>query len=255
MVEKSAAEGGAAGEAHGWEKVKGVLRRLGPAGPMAVVASTLPPLGGFVLVGTVTKVAPWLREHGALGPVLYAGAFVVLAGLAVIPTYATSVVGGWAFGFRVGFVAAMAGFVGAALLAYVVGRKGAGDRVIRMIEEKPKWRAVHQSLLGSGFGKSLLVVTLLRLPPTSPFAVLNLLLAATRVNLTAYVLGTLIGMSPRTAVVVYAAAGFSQLDFEQQAGQAWMFVAGIVVTVVVIFILGSLAHRAVEHVTGGREEG
>ena len=67
--------------------VKTVLRRLGPVGPLALIAASLPAIGGFVLLGTLTWFAPWLRSHGELGIVLYILGFAVLAGLAVLPTY------------------------------------------------------------------------------------------------------------------------------------------------------------------------
>jgi uncharacterized membrane protein YdjX (TVP38/TMEM64 family) len=252
-MEQTGTESGAVGEGTGWEKVKGVFRRLGPAGPMAVVASTLPAVGLVVLIGTMSRVAPWLREHGDRGPVMYVAAVAVMAGLALVPSHAPAALGGWAFGFRVGLAAAMTGFVAASLVTYAIVRKGAGDRVVKLIEEKPKWRAVHRALLGSGFWKVLVVVTLVRLS-TSPFALTNLVFSAMRVNVVAYALGTLLGLSPRTAVVVYAAAGWVQLDFKRDAGQAWMFMAGLAVTVAVVIVIGVWAKRAVERVTRGNAE-
>src|SRR4051812_18704038 len=65
----------------GWDKAGVFFRRLGPAGPLALLAATFPPLGGFVLIGFISKIAPWLREHPTQGLVIYVGGFSTLAAL------------------------------------------------------------------------------------------------------------------------------------------------------------------------------
>jgi uncharacterized membrane protein YdjX (TVP38/TMEM64 family) len=191
-----------------WASAVAFFRRLGPAGFLAIIAATLPPLGGFVLIGlSGSYVAPFLRSHPNAGPFMYAGGFALLAGFALLPTYAQSLLGGWAFGFRTGLTFALVGFGGASLIAYVVARKASGDHVIKLIDEHPKWRAVYDALLGRGFWRTLGIVTLVRIPPNSPFALTNLLMATVRVPVVPYLIGTLLGMAPRTAAVVYFGSG------------------------------------------------
>jgi len=230
-------------------QVQAVLRRLGPAGPLAVVAASLPALGGFTLLGTLKWSGPWLQAHGGLGLMLYVAGFMVLAGLAVLPTYALAVLGGWAFGLAVGCPAAIGGFLGASAIGYLIARRASGDRVVGIIQEHRKWQAVYEALLGSGFTRTLLIVTLLRLPPNSPFAITNLVLAATRVPPLTYLLGTLLGMSPRTAIAVFVGA---QVGFSGRP--AWVVVSGIVVAIVVIGIIGTLANQAIAKVTAAEPE-
>ncbi len=231
---------------------KKLVRRLGPAGPLALIAATLPALGGFLLLGTLAIVGPWLREQHGVGLLLYAVGFAVCAGLAILPTYAQSILGGWAFGFACGYPAAMGAIVAAAYIGYLVGLRAAGDRVVRIISEQPKWNAVYHALLGGGFGRTLLIVTLIRLPPSSPFAITNLVLAATRVHPLAYGLGTLIGLAPRTAAVVYFAAGFRDLTFDNPHRIA-MWIISIVLTGVILAIIGYIANNAVTKVTAGTQ--
>ena len=69
--------------------------RLGRLGPTAAATAFLPPIGFLILLGTMNQSAPWLQSHGALGVVLFVAAFSVLGGLALLPTYAPSVLGGW----------------------------------------------------------------------------------------------------------------------------------------------------------------
>ncbi len=231
---------------------KSIVRRLGPVAPLAVVAGTMPAISGLVLLGSLKWTGHWLQAHGDLGVVIYVTGFAVCAGLALLPTYAQSVMGGWAFGRLVGPTAAMTGAVIGASLAYLVARRASGDRVVGLIEEQPKWKAVCDALIGGGFWKTLLIVTLLRVPPNSPFAMTNLVMGATRVRPLAYVLGTLIGMSPRTVVAALIGAQLSELDFTN-ARQTWFWVSGIVVAVIVVGIIGTLANRAVARVTGTPE--
>jgi uncharacterized membrane protein YdjX (TVP38/TMEM64 family) len=232
------------------DSVGSVIRRLGPAGPLALLWALLPAIGGFVLLGTLNIVGPWLRSHQDVGVLLYVLMFAVSAGLALLPTYAQAILGGWAFGFAVGFPAALGGFLGGALIGYAIARWSAGDRVVRLVDEHPRWKAVYDALLGSNFGRTLLIVTLLRLPPNSPFAITNLVLASTRTRLSVYTLGTLVGMAPRTAVLVFLAAGLKELSFARP-GQTWLFIAGIVITLIVVAVIGQIAHAAITRVTAG----
>jgi len=222
-----------------------VFRRLGPAGVLAVIASLLPPLGGILLLAKMDVVGKWLQSHGAEGKAMYAGGFAVLAGFALLPTYASAALGGWAFGFSTGLVLAMIGFVGGALIGYTSGRLASGNRVDAIVAEKPRWKAVRDGLVGGTFLKSLGIVTLVRLPPNSPFAITNLVLASVKVPLAAYILGTAAGMLPRTALVVFLASKLQgELAEKASAKPWWMIPIGIVMLLGVFYILKVVAERA-----------
>jgi uncharacterized membrane protein YdjX (TVP38/TMEM64 family) len=234
---------------HAARDFRTVVRRLGAAGPLAIIAAALPAIGFVTLLSTLRIVGPWLKAQNGLGLALYVLVFAVCSGLAIFPTNAQSILGGWAFGFAVGFPAAMGGVLGGGLIGYTVARRATGDRVVRLIAEQPKWKAVHDALLGGRFWKTLLVITLVRLPPNSPFAITNLVLAATRAPLAAYTLGTLLGLAPRTAAAVFLAARFKELSFAE-AQPIWMWGATAALTVVAVAIIGYIANRAVARVTG-----
>jgi uncharacterized membrane protein YdjX (TVP38/TMEM64 family) len=233
-------------------KNAGWFRRLGAAGPVAIVLSFWPPLGGFVLLATLTQFGPWLRSHGLEGMAIYFLFIGGLMGLSFVPTYSCAILAGWAFGFAAGFPLAAVTITAASLIAYAIGRWIARDRVLEVVRERPKWDAVFHALLGRGFARTLFVVTLLRIPPTSPFAIANFVLAAGRVRLWPYTLGTFFGIMPRTAVAAYAAAKLEQLRFKDVA-DTWVVVAGIVATLVVCAVLGHLANQALRRVTGYAE--
>ncbi len=235
------------------ESIGSLFKRSGAAGPLAVVASVMPAIGGFALLGSLNIVGPWLQSHGIGGVFLYAAAFAILAGLALLPTYAQAVLGGWAFGFAAGFPAALAGFFGGALIGYGIAWGATGDKVKTIIDEHPKWKAVREALVGSGFWKTLGIVALLRLPPNSPFALTNLVMAAAKVPRFPYLLGTLIGMAPRTGVAVYIASQIQDVATAAETRPKWMIFAGIGLTLLVIMVIGHIAKKALEKVTGQAE--
>jgi uncharacterized membrane protein YdjX (TVP38/TMEM64 family) len=191
----------------------------------------------------LTTLGPWLRDHAALGLVTYFVVAGLLVGFSFLPTFTCAILAGWAFGFTVGWPLTVVTITAASVLAYGLGRWIARDRVVDVIAEKPAWRTVHSALLGPRSGRALLVVTLLRIPPASPFALSNFALAAARVPLRDYILGTIIGIAPRTAATAYAAAKLEQLQFKN-VSDTWIAVTGIVVTLAACVILGVLANRA-----------
>ncbi len=222
----------------------GTFRRLGAAGPVAIVLSFWPPLGGFLLLATLTTFAPWLREHFALGLLLYFVAASLLVGISFLPTFAVAIYAGWTFGFGVGFAICMAALTVAAVIAYGIGRFIARERVVEVIAEKPSWGAVHRALLGDS-RRTIFVTTLLRIPPMSPFAIVNFVLAAARVPLGDYMIGTMIGLAPRTAAATFIAAGIQQLTTKDLSDTpSWLKISGMVAFGVMCWVIGVMATRA-----------
>jgi uncharacterized membrane protein YdjX (TVP38/TMEM64 family) len=229
-----------------------VVKELGPAGILALAWTVFPPLGSVVLYVYMNTTGEWLRGHEAAGIVLYIAGFAFLAGLGLLPTYASAILGGWAFGFSAGFPAAMAGFALGALVGYTVGTLVSGDLVVRMVDRRPKVRAVCGALVGGGAGKTFGIVTLLRVPPNSPFALTNLALASVKVPLWTYLGATLVGMAPRTAAMVWIGGELQGLLAEDAAKAekpTWLIVGGIVSVVAVALVIGSLANRALNRMS------
>ena len=230
------------------DRYRTTLKRLGPVAWLGALTATLPKLGSIVLFTNIEAVSAWLRQSGMTGAATYVVGFWVLAGCALLPTYATAAVGGWAFGAGMGLICAMLGFVGASAIGYAIARRASGDRVTRLVSEKPRWNAIAKALFASSPGKTLLIVSLLRLPPNSPFAITNLVLASLNVKPGVYLLGTFLGMLPRTAAIVYAASHVQQLTLEESADWRWI-AAGIAVTIGVLTILWYLSKSALRRMT------
>ena len=228
------------------------LRRLGPAGPLLLVASSLPTLGAALLLGALTVVAPVLRQTPT-APAACAVGFTVLGGLSVLPTYALSILAGWSFGFAVGFPTSLAGIGGAAAVAYAIARRASGRRLLAIIDEKPTWRAVHHALVCSGFWRTVWIIALMRVAPFPPFAITNLVLGAAHVKLSRFTVGTLLGMAPQAGFLSLAAAGLHQVSF-RAGNQPLVIGIGIVGMIAVVVVIGRLARQALESVAREEEQ-
>lgn len=233
-----------------------LLRRAGPAGLLGIVWTAAPAICGILLLWYIAPLSELLQARPALGLTAYVAIFIISAGLGFLPTYAQALLGGWVFGVWIGTPAALAGFTGAAMLGYFIARLVSRDRIESLIEDNDRARAVRQAMVGRGFWPTLGVVTLLRLPPNSPFALTNLAMASAGVRKIPYVLGTAIGMAPRTTVATafaHMGAATGSKDLQTLARESgWpVVVGGLVVMVIVLMILGAIANRAIERVNAG----
>lgn len=234
------------------DEITAYIRRLGPAAWLAVGSATMPLLGSFVLFYFINHLGDFLKEDRTTGLVMYIAGFALLSGLAVLPTYASAVLGGWAFGFAFGLPAALMGFAGGAFIGYGVSRWASRDRVKSIIDEHPRWLAVRNALIGRGFWRATLIVFLVRLP-SSPFAATNLVLASLKVRFAPFMIGTVVGMMPRTSVTVFLASqiqGALDKDAAEKATPWWLLAITVIVSVSVLMLFGIIGKRALAHVTG-----
>lgn len=239
--------------------MRSIVARLGPAGVLGALWAIAPAGLGFLVLAYANTTTAWLRSFGEMGVWVYAGLFMLSAGLGLLPTYAQAVMGGFAFGFAAGLPAALVGFGGAALIGYEIARRASGERVMKLLDEHPKYAAARDALVGEGgggFWRTLGIVTLVRVPFNSPFALTNLVLASVRVKRLPYLLGTLIGMTPRTALAVWIGVSASRLTGEltkssiSEATPKWVWVVGIVTMLAMVMVVSYIASKAMERVTG-----
>ncbi|MFT3788723.1 MAG: VTT domain-containing protein [Tepidisphaeraceae bacterium] len=184
---------------------------------------------------------PWLRSHGPVAAPIYAVLFWIV-GVCLVPTNAYSLLGGYAFGFGVGLLAVMVGYAGAALLSYALMLRMSRQHVLAVVHEYPRLDAVRRALLEASPRRTVAIVALLRISPASPFAVSNFALASSGVSWREYLLGTVLGMLPKTTAVVYMASKLSSFDLHDPK-EWWMVLPGFIATGVVLAILIVLARR------------
>ncbi|QDU66450.1 TVP38/TMEM64 family protein [Engelhardtia mirabilis] len=237
------------------------VRELRSTGLLGIAWAVLPGVLGITLLYQLGPVSEWLDARPELGLFLYLVAFSITAGLGLLPTYAQATLGGWVYGFGVGFSGALVGFTVASAIGYGVARRVSGDHVRHVLARHPQAKIIERELVGRGGLRALLVVTLLRVPPNSPFSLTNLAFAAVRVPLPIYLVGTLVGMAPRTAVYVgfaaaAKAAGAQDIQsFVSDGPGWWVFVGGIVLMVAVFAILGHMANLALAKYGGETQPG
>ena len=183
--------------------VKEELKQLRGTAILGILWTVCPGVLGLVLLGYLPAVADFLNSLGPWAWPVYVAIFMVSAGVGFLPTFGQAFLGGWAFGFWIGFPGAMLGFVGGSSIGYLIARTVSREKALATINAHPKAKAVRDALVGSGFWKTVGIVSLVRLPPNMPFSLTNLLMASSGVNFLAYLIGTAIGMAPRTAVAVW----------------------------------------------------
>jgi len=246
------------------------LARLGPAAWLGLVWAFLPLIGGFVLLWQIGRVDAWL---GGFSPVvawlIFAAILALSSGFGLLPTYAQAVLAGWAFGPVLGTSWALAGIVGGSLIGMLIARATGRDRAERLLAEKPKWLVVRDALVKSGRLRTLGIVTLIRVPPNSPFSLTNLVLTISGVPLVTYVIATAVGILPRTAIVVSLGHGLqlalretdpdARLTEEavKQIDKPWWLVAGgIAIAIGVLIAISRIAESALQKLAheAGREE-
>lgn len=231
---------------------------------LGILWVTMPPLFGFWILAEIGAIGDWLRSLGGpmlsvggvdaplYGLLVYAGMFMVASGIGILPTYAQAILGGWIFGAWLGTPFALLGFTGGAIIGWVLCRLISKDAVEHWMDRKPKWSAVRHAFVDDGFWRTLGIVTLIRLPPNSPFSLTNLAMSAGGVRAAPYILGTIIGMAPRTAIAcAFAAAAAADGSKDIQGflkDKTAIFIVGIVCLIIVFSILAKVANKALAKV-------
>ena len=236
----------------GRERVLGgcaMIKRLGPAAILGVAWSTLPSFAGVMMILNMEPLRQALvgdasnTTHLVVGACIYLVGFVLLAGIGFLPTISQAILAGYAFGAPLGFGLALGGFGGASLVGYELVRRIARSRVEAELTMKPKAMMLRDALIHAHRGRALLIVTLLRASPSSPFALTNLLLGSLGVSRKVFFFGTIMGMIPRTLAAVLIGQQFSSMNNNIDKPR-WMFIAGIVALVLLLITISKIAAGA-----------
>lgn len=229
-------------------------RRVMYSTVLGVLWATLPAIAGTYLLFDLGRIAGILQIDPVLGFWGYVAVFAVSAGLGILPTYSQSILGGWVFGFGYGLAGALMGFVGGAAIGYLVARAVSGGSLQQKVERHPRAHLIRTALIGGSKGKTFAIISLIRLPPNSPFALTNFALATMGAPFGLTLLATAVGMLPRTAVACFVAASGAATgaeDLQQLVDeQGWPIVlGGLAVMAVVVAIIGQVAKRTIQKMT------
>lgn len=196
----------------------------------------------------------WIRVEGALGVAIYSGAYV-LATLLFLPGLVLTAGAGFAYGPLWGTLLVSPVSVGAAVLAFALGRTFARGWISRRLARHPTFAAIDEAIENDGFK----IVLLLRLSPVLPFNLLNYALGLTRVRMRDYALSSFLGMLPGTFLYVYLGSlvtNASELlsGARPRAGTLShaIYWGGLVATVIVTIVITRIARKALHRAVNGR---
>ncbi len=233
------------------ESIGQIISRLGPAAWLGIAWGTLPAIAGITLLFSMGRIAPLLvgteTEPGmtlSMGLTVFVVIFIITAGLGLLPTFSQAILAGFAFGIAWGFPAALVGFGGASIIGYFIAERVARKKVEAEIHHHPKAEIVRDAFIRHGFWRALGILTLLRVPPNSPFALTTYVMSVSGVRLVPFLIATIVGMAPRTFVAVWIGSRVSNWDEIHKP--KWLIIGGIVLMVAVLILLGKLANKALE---------
>ena len=215
---------------------------------MALVTAVLPMLGSSALLVLGYPIGHWMQANPALGAVSFVLGVFFFCGLALLPTNLIGILAGWAFGFWFGLFLLVAGVVGSATISYFINLRLTGETLTALTQRNARADAIHRALTNEGFLRTTTVITLIRMSVVMPFAFTNFFLAAARVPISSFVLGTFLGMLPRSGAMVLLGAGLSVLTFDN-FNDVWFLLAGIPATIILIIVIGVLSRRALDRLT------
>jgi len=233
------------------DSVGAIIARLGPAAWLGIAWAVLPAIAGLTLLVKMDVAARWLRgteEQPGLslqtGLAIYVGIFILSAGFGLLPTVSQAILAGFAFGITWGFPAALVGFAGASIIGYLIAGAVARKKVEHEIESHPKAAIIRDAFIRHGKLRALLILTLIRVPPNSPFALTNYVMSVSGVKMIPFLIATIVGMAPRTFAAVWIGAQVESWDEVHKP--KWLIIGGIILAVAILIGLGQLANRAVE---------
>lgn len=230
------------------KRIRDKIKELGRLTPLALVSAFLPIVGSMTLIIFILPIGEWLKANWHVGMLVFIAGTMFLCGLALLPTNVIGIVSGWAFSFELGLLVLMTGVVGSALLSFYINRRLSGEHLSRAIEKHPRSSAIYNALLQDDIRKTVLIIVLLRMSVIMPFALTNFLMAAARVSLKPFLVGTALGMLPRSAAMVFVGSGLSELDLADTRETAVFFV-GVAATVASIITIAVFSRKALLRMT------
>ena len=137
------------------------------------------------------QIQEWILSFGLLSPIVYIILYTVRP-LIFFPASVLSIAGGLAFGALMGTIYTVIGATLGAVLSFIVARK-----LGKNIANK-EWKGNAQKIQAQMEQKGFLYVLMFRLLPILNFDLISYLAGISKVRLTSFFFGTLIGIIPGT---------------------------------------------------------
>ena len=218
---------------------------------MFIAWCVLPMTCGLILLANIDSAHHWLGGEDLNAAMIFAASYAVLTGLGILPTYAATIVGGWVFGVELGFAACAAGYLGGSTIGFCISKLVCSDHVATWIDSRKRWRIIRKTILEENKWKATGIIALIRLSPSGPFAVTNLVLAACGAGWTEFLIGSSLGIAPRTLFACFMAASASATgatDIQTLAkNQGYLAViVGVVIFMGTLAVIGFIARAALD---------
>ncbi|WP_157595673.1 TVP38/TMEM64 family protein [Plesiocystis pacifica] len=205
------------------------------------------------LEAAVEQGIAFAREAGPGGDALMAGSYIT-AVVVMLPTFPLTMGAGVVWGPLVATAVVVPTATVGVTLAFLSGRYLFRGAVEARVRQNPRFVALDRAIEDQGFWLCLL----LRMTPAIPNNILNYSLGVTRVRLSHYVLGSMLGMIPVTFMWAHIGATVGQLSMnpdvpvspQTRAVQVLSLVATLAMTVVVTRV----ARRALRGAMGEENE-
>lgn len=178
-----------------------------------------------------------IQAMGALGFVIFGLAYVLLV-ILLAPAQILTIAAGLLFGVA-GFPLVVVSATIGAVLAFLVSRHVARQRVVQLMQKRPVLRAIDKAIQE----ESWKAVALLRLNPLVPFNLQNYLFGVTEIGLWPYALATFFCIMPGSAMYVYLGimGGLAAGESEISGFKIALLVVGFVAVVILIWLVGRKA--------------
>ena len=218
---------------------------------MFIAWCVLPLTCGLILLANINFAHQWLGSEDFKAAAIFAASYAVLTGLGILPTYAATIVGGWVFGVELGFAACAAGYLGGSTIGFGISKLVCSDHVATWIDSRKRWRIIRKTILEENFWKATGIIALIRLSPSGPFAVTNLVLAACGARWKEFLIGSSVGIAPRTLFACFMAAtgsatGATDIQSLAQNQGVLAVIVGIVIFIVTLAVIGGIARAALD---------
>lgn len=216
---------------------------------LAAIAIVVLAIEGHRLAHFLPRIEDWIGALGPWGPVLFAGALIVVAPL-FLPCTPFGLTAGVVYGLWRGYLLYFASVYAANVLIYLIGGRLLREPVLRALEKRPSLRNTVE--VARTRGTSL--VSWIRLLPLNP-AIFSYAFGAVGVSFRSVAIGSL-AMFPHLFLDVYlgtVAAHVTKMAGEGHAHwerEGVLLVAGLALVLVVSWRIARMARAEIESAKG-----
>ena len=198
----------------------------------------------FPVIDSITAVQDYVSTLGVAAPLVFPLIYA-LCNILLLPAGILGLAGGFLFGLWWGFLIVLTGNMLGAAGAFLIGRYLARNWIERLISRRPQLQALDTAIENEGWK----MVALSQVHPLFPTSLLNYLYGLTRISFWKCMLWVAIGQAPGLFLYAYLGTlgqfGVALLQGGHQPSDREVFcwIAGLVFTFVITFLLGRLALR------------